>query len=96
MQPEINAVEGKVDAFFLPVCLICDRVIIGCETVHKLDEKAVLATKSKFSIEKNNSYYLRPAIIGPHPDTYEVVVTVLRGMMVRAASFTSSTIPMKV
>jgi hypothetical protein len=50
-------VEGKVDAFCLPECLICDKVIIGCETVHKLDEKAVLATKSKFSIEKYNSYY---------------------------------------
>jgi len=50
-------VEGKVDAFCLPVCLICDRVIIGCETVHKLAKKAVLATKSKFSIEKYNTFY---------------------------------------
>jgi hypothetical protein len=47
-------VEGKVDAFCLPECLICDKVIIGCETVHKLDEKAVLATKSNFSIKKKN------------------------------------------
>jgi hypothetical protein len=50
-------VEGKVDAFCLPVCLICDRAIIGCETVHKLAKKTVLATKAKFSIEKYNSYY---------------------------------------
>eukprot|EP00985_Skeletonema_marinoi_P024752 scaffold17515_cov146-Skeletonema_marinoi.AAC.1 len=50
-------VEGRVDAFCLPVCLICDRVIFGCETVHKVDKEAVLATKSKFSIEEHNSFY---------------------------------------
>eukprot|EP00985_Skeletonema_marinoi_P021533 scaffold13239_cov173-Skeletonema_marinoi.AAC.1 len=51
-------VEGRVDAFCLPVCLICDRVIFGCETVHKVDKEAVLATKSKFSIEAEyNSFY---------------------------------------
>eukprot|EP00985_Skeletonema_marinoi_P014714 scaffold7500_cov92-Skeletonema_marinoi.AAC.1 len=50
-------VEGRVDAFCLPVCLICDRVIFGCETVHKVDKEAVLATKSKFSIEEYNSFY---------------------------------------
>ena len=53
-------VEGKVDAFCLPECLICDKVMIGCETVHKLDEKAVLATKSNstksnFSIKKKTA-----------------------------------------
>ena len=50
-------VEGRVDAFCLPVCLSCDRVIIGCETTHKVDKEAVLATKSKFSIEGYNSFY---------------------------------------
>ncbi|KAL7432030.1 hypothetical protein ACHAXM_002882, partial [Skeletonema potamos] len=50
-------VEGKVDAFCLPVCLICDRVIIGCETVHKLDKKVVLNAKTKFSVESYNSFY---------------------------------------
>eukprot|EP00985_Skeletonema_marinoi_P012979 scaffold6380_cov127-Skeletonema_marinoi.AAC.1 len=49
--------EGRVDAFCLPVCLICDRVIFGCETVHKVDKEAVMATKSKFSIEEYNSFY---------------------------------------
>eukprot|EP00984_Skeletonema_dohrnii_P037989 scaffold40709_cov278-Skeletonema_dohrnii-CCMP3373.AAC.1 len=50
-------VEGRVDAFCLPVCLSCDRVIIGCETTHKVDKEAVLAAKSKFSIEQYNSFY---------------------------------------
>jgi hypothetical protein len=50
-------VEGRVDAFCLPVCPICDRVIIGCETTHKVDKEAVLATKSKFSIEEYISFY---------------------------------------
>eukprot|EP00984_Skeletonema_dohrnii_P014342 scaffold6003_cov123-Skeletonema_dohrnii-CCMP3373.AAC.1 len=50
-------VEGRVDAFCLPVCLICDRVIFGCETVHKVDKEAVMATKSKFSIDEYNSFY---------------------------------------
>ena len=35
-------VEGRVDAFCLPACLICDRVIFGCETVHKVDKEAVI------------------------------------------------------
>ena len=32
-------VEGRVDAFCLPVCLICDRVIFGCEQCTKLTRR---------------------------------------------------------
>ena len=50
-------VEGRADEFCLPVYLICNRVIFGCETVHKVDKEAVTATKSKFSIEEYKYFY---------------------------------------
>ncbi len=46
--------EGQnPNAFRVPVCVLCDRLIIGCEEVRKLSAKALIAQSSRISV---NSY----------------------------------------
>ena len=44
-------VEGK---WCLPVCLICNKVIINCETMQTLDKKIVLPQKQSSALRKKN------------------------------------------
>ena len=35
-QKEIMKVDGNPNAFRVAVCVLCDRLIIGCEAIHKI------------------------------------------------------------
>eukprot|EP00984_Skeletonema_dohrnii_P002708 scaffold941_cov93-Skeletonema_dohrnii-CCMP3373.AAC.5 len=74
MRSEIHAGRKKVDAICLPVCLICKNVIIGCETMHKLEKKTTLPQKQ--SSELRNKLGLGSQM--PHQVTYDAVATSIR------------------
>src|SRR6056300_625759 len=50
-------VEGKPETFRRHVCIICDRLIIGCETCHNLAKADILNCVSKFSVDGYNEFY---------------------------------------
>lgn len=50
----------------VPVCVICDRFIIGTETIHQLDKQRILMSKHRLSVEayeKHFSTKLNPILV---------------------------------
>ena len=50
-------VEGKPNAFRVPVCVLCDRLIIGCETIHKIKHENLQKQSARISVTSYEDYY---------------------------------------
>lgn len=50
-------VHGDPNSFQVPVCVICDRLIIGCEKRHSLGKTEINYHRSRLSVESYEIYY---------------------------------------
>ena len=50
-------VDGNPNAFRAPVCVLCDRLIIGCESVHKISREQLLSQSSRVSVKSYEDYH---------------------------------------
>eukprot|EP00986_Skeletonema_menzelii_P013820 scaffold8448_cov188-Skeletonema_menzelii.AAC.1 len=50
-------VDKKPNTFRVPVCILCDRLIIGCETVHTITSRQLLSQSSKISVRSYEDYH---------------------------------------
>ena len=50
--------EGQTpNSFRVPVCVLCDRLIIGCEEVRTLSAKTLLAQSSRISVKSYEEFH---------------------------------------
>ena len=50
-------VEQKPNTFRARVCVLCDRFIIGCETVHKISSKQLVSQGSRISVRSYEDHH---------------------------------------
>ena len=50
-------VEKKPNTFRVPVCVLCDRLIIGCETAHKITTEQLLSQGSRISVRSYEDHH---------------------------------------
>ena len=50
-------VDGKPNAFRAAVCVLCDRLIIGCESIHKISAESLRSQRNRISIKSNEDYH---------------------------------------
>ena len=56
-QKRIMGVDGKPHACRAAVCVLCDRFIIGCESINKLTVDSLCSQKKKISVESYQDYH---------------------------------------
>ncbi|KAL7451819.1 hypothetical protein ACHAWC_004215 [Mediolabrus comicus] len=56
-QKRIMQVDGKPDACRAAVCVLCDRFIIGCESIHKITVESLRSQEKRISVKSYEEYH---------------------------------------
>ena len=56
-EKEIMKVDGKPNSLRIPVCVLCDRLIIGCETIHKITGERLCSQSQRISVKAYENYH---------------------------------------
>ena len=56
-QKEIMKVDSNPNAYRVAVCVLCDRLIIGCEAIHKITEESLRSQKNRISAKSYEDYH---------------------------------------
>jgi hypothetical protein len=56
-QKRIMGVDGKPDACRAAVCVLCDRFIIGCESINKLTVESLCSQEKRISVKSYEDYH---------------------------------------
>ena len=54
---EFMQVVGNPNAYRATVCVLCDRLVIGCETVHKITREELLSQSARISVESYEAHH---------------------------------------
>ena len=56
-QKRIMQVDGNPNAYRAAVCVLCDRLIIGCESIHKITAESLRSQKNRISVKSYEDYH---------------------------------------
>ena len=79
-QKKIMKVDGKPNAFRAAVCVLCDRLIIGCEEIHKITVDSLRSQKNRISVKSYEDHHqvtLKDELISQ----YEIKGHELKGLL---------------
>ena len=66
---EFMQVVGNPNAYRATVCVLCDRLVIGCETVHKITREELLSQSARISVESYEAHHqvtLKPELVSQY------------------------------